>query len=284
MEKTKENFFDKFWKPYLEYEAALGYSRLQLREEINDLEIKTGDRVINIGFNWGDSLIHIAQNCDPSKIVGVDSSRAMLHLSTQIFSTNEIPSGLIEGLSSCAKQFLFALHQTANRYQNKVQFYHCVAEDLDSLGLTADKIAATMGLHWLADKKRAFTAFNRSLVLGGAVTFSTASSRFKVVQQDLLFHHNSYYHHFLTSFAELYDATHPQQKMTRAKPFTKTNLETVIGLVETTGFALEKYRELSIYIPKVVPSMLHTVTHSSHSHFKKLSLGISRFTLRVQTF
>ncbi len=247
---SADNFFDKFLIPYLEYEAALGYSGIQLRAEIDDLNIQPRDTVVNVGFNWGDSLIYLAEQFpDIGKIVRVDSSTAMIDLSRSILSDRELPPLLKEKISKRAMGFLETLHDTASKHHNNDQLYHCAAEDLDSLNIKADKIAATMGLHWLTDPEKAFTAFNRSLVMNGIVTFSTASSRFDVSQKDLLFHQNPYYQHFLGSFEELYsEAYRSGEEPTKAKIFEQKNLGSVIDLIERNGFTLEQYRELAIHV------------------------------------
>ncbi len=247
---TPENFFDKFWIPYLEYEAALGYSGLQLRAEIDDLEIQPKDKVINVGINWGDSLIYLAKQFPKTKrIVGVDSSKTMIDLSMNVLSNDELLPTLREKISDRAMKFLENLHSTAQRYEHKVELYYCKGEDLDSLGIKADKIAATMGLHWLTNPERAFAAFNRSLEKNGVVTFSTASSRFNVVQNDLLFHQNPYYQHFLDTFTELYNGAYRWgQETTKAKDLEKRSYGEVLSLVEENGFRLEQYREYPIKV------------------------------------
>src|SRR3989344_1821280 len=103
---AKNNFFDKFWKPYLEYTADLGFGDEQTRQEILDLKIESGDYVANIGINWGTSIKFIFDVCPEEK------------------------------------------------------------------KLIFDKIAATMGMHWLEEtKSEAFLSMNRSLKLDGLITF-----------------------------------------------------------------------------------------------------------------
>lgn len=247
---TNDNFFDKFWIPYLEYEAALGYCGLLMRAEVDNLEIQPKDKVINVGINWGDSLIYLTEQFPKTnRVIGVDSSTTMIDLSMNVLSKDELPPTLREKISDRAIKFLENLHSTAQQYQHTVELYHCSAEDLDSLGIKANKIAATMGLHWLTNPERAFAAFNRSLETNGVITFTTASSRFEVVQKDLLFHQNPYYQHFLDAFAELYNTAYRlERETTKARAFKRRSYGEVLSLVEENGFRLEQYREYPIKV------------------------------------
>src|SRR3989344_5870578 len=165
---AKNNFFDKFWKPYLEYTADLGFGDEQIRQEILDLNIEKGDYVANIGINWGTSIKFIFDVCPEVKeVVGIDSSNTMFNLSKAVFSnTEEGLKNWYEGLSRQAINYLKNLHKNVKQNNNRVSFILYSAEELYKSRLMFDKIAATMGMHWLeSPKSKAFLSMNKSLKL-----------------------------------------------------------------------------------------------------------------------
>lgn len=248
------NFFDQCWKQYLEYEAALGFGLRQQQEEIRELAIKSGDAVANIGINWGHSLNLIFQSC-PSvqKVVGVDSSKEMLALSQLIFSQDETKVlELARKLSPVGGKYILKLHQQIQPYRERTSFLFLAAEELYTSKMIFDKIAATMGYHWLQEpREEAFASFNRSLRLDGQLTFSTASAYFETNLYLYSFTANPFYQKFLEEFE--FQRSSAGILPREAKPhFHKFTLDEITSTIEKSGFILENYREHCSPVPEPI--------------------------------
>ncbi len=248
------NFFDQCWKQYLEYEAALGFGLRQQQEEIRELAIKSGDAVANIGINWGHSLNLIFQSC-PSvqKVVGVDSSKEMLAISQLIFSQDETKiKELARKLSPVGGKYILKLHQQIQPYRERTSFLFLAAEELDTSKMIFDKIAATMGYHWLQEpQEEAFTSFNRSLRLDGQLTFSTASAYFETNLHLYSFTANPFYQKFLEEFELRREqkGIPPRENFLRNHTFSR---EEIMSTIERSGFILDNYREHCSPVPEQI--------------------------------
>jgi|SRR3989344_1506550 len=244
---AKNNFFDKFWKPYLEYTADLGFGDEQTRQEILDLKIESGDYVANIGINWGTSIKFIFDVCpEVKKVIGIDSSNTMFSLSKAVFSnTEEELENWYEGLSEKSIDYLRNLHRSVKQNSNKVYLILCSAKKLHEKKLIFDKIAATMGMHWLEEtKSEAFLSMNRSLKLDGLITFSTSSAYYKVQESEKCFYLNPLYQEFFKRLNQIYNknSDKPEEKI------RKITLDQVVDTIDQTGFKLESHREFRIEI------------------------------------
>ncbi len=241
------NFFDKFWKPYLEYEVFFESSESQIKEEIKDLDLKKGEVVGNIGINWGQSIEHMFEACpEIEHVYGIDSSDIMFRLSMDVFSQENYLKNWCGGLSQAAISFLDGLHREARKYHSKTSFIFSSAEELHKKGLRLDKIAATTGFHWLENPQTiAFRSMNKSLNIGGLVTFSSASALFEVENPQESFILNPYY----TKFFEILEKL-TKGKFQKDKERKKYNFSHVKKTIEDSGFNFERYRESRMEITK----------------------------------
>ena len=247
----KINFFAKFLKPYMEYEALTGFSENQLEQEIIDLEIKEGDTIANIGVNWGHSLQIIIEKYPAIKhIYGVDSSIMMLELTRIVFSEDgKFERKFINGLSQKAISFLKELHEKAKYNSQRITLIHSSAEELHNQNLTVDKIAATMGFHWLEEPQtKAFLSMNKCLPLDGRITFSTASARFDINNPEESFINNPYYRAFFEIFNKKYNKLSTNINKPKETEIKKYNLDYVNWIINKSGFELESHREHKIEI------------------------------------
>jgi SAM-dependent methyltransferase len=232
------NFFDKFWQPYLEYEAELRFGIQQVKQEVLDLDIENDDLVANIGINWGHSLGFIFKyNALVKGVVGIDNCETMLALSEAVFSEEDKKlNPWLEGLSPRAQNHLKRLHKEAKKHSDKVKFVNSSAENFHQ-DVLIDKIAATMGYHWLTNPVEAFSSMNKSLKERGVVTFSSASGLYKTNLDEKSFTKNPYYQTFFEIFSGLYGEEKPNV------PADKFTRDEVLAVVEAAGFKLDRYRE-----------------------------------------
>jgi len=251
---SQENFFDKFWIPYLEYEALTGFSRRQMEQEVLDLGIKDGEMVANIGINWGESLqVILDRHPNISTLFGVDSSRVMIELSKSVFSKDGLKlKGPSEGLSSQASLFLKSLHDRAKENSNRVNFVYASAEEFYTQGIKVDKIAATMGFHWLTDPNKAFHSMNNSLNLEGKITFSTASARFEINNPEESFTQNPYYLGFFEGFNELVKRKIEGAQIPKKIVSKKSSIRDINETLTKNGFRLEDHREYKFEVPALI--------------------------------
>lgn len=249
---SPRNFFDRFWKPYLEYEATLGYGIQQQKEEIKYLDIKPGDTTINVGINWGHSINLIFQSCpEVKKVIAVDSSKMMLELSKRIFSSDPAAiQNLTGNLTPEGSDYVARISQQALQYRDRVSFLLLSAEELHTAGIVADNIAATMGYHWLpSPQSNSFISFNRSLKTNGKVTFSTASGLFETKLDKYSFTLSPYYRAFFEEIETLGVAA--GIKALPALDYNdKFTLEEITDTIKKAGFVLENYREHTLSVPE----------------------------------
>lgn len=247
---TEQNFFDRWWKPYLEYVSSVSFGEIQPEEEIKELKIERGDDVINIGINWGASINFIFKVFpEVGRVYGADSSKMMLSLSNAVFSEdNSQLSAFLSQLKPHARTYLKNLHREARDDKRKPILVYSSAEELYKQGIAVDKIAATMGFHWLSDPKEdGFISMNRSLKDNGVLTFSTASAFYQVNDPACNFLLNPYYSEFLKMFEKefLKEFTKSEQVVISEKTH-KYSLDEILGVVERSGFVMEQAKELKM--------------------------------------
>jgi len=249
-----ENFFDKNWKSYLEHGTTFKFGDQQQKEEIMDLGIQPKDTVINVGIGWGNSINLIFQSCPAvKKVIAVDSSKTMLELSKKVFSNDKkAVRRLVKGIDPKTAIYLSNLNRQVRPRSKHVSFFFLPAEKVHALGVKADKIAATMGFHWLEPPQiNSFVSFNRSLRAGGRVTFSTASAFFESRLNSLSFIENPFYQAFFDEFGTLCKPTAHIQKRKLLRQKNKFTFNKIVSIIKKAGFMLENYREHIIVIPKI---------------------------------
>jgi len=181
----------------------------------------------------------------------------MMELARTVFSENDFYlNEWLVGLAPKARKYLTNLHEVAKANADKVSFHFAPAESINSFETQFDKIAATMGYHWLNDPKEdSFVSMNKSLRLGGQVVFSTASAFFECERGNYSFTLNPYYQSFFSVLERLYSSSVIGGKELRDKELDseekktgKFTLDGVVKTIQRAGFNLEHYHEHKMHI------------------------------------